>query len=70
MDEADTSHDALSARSGARRARVLALGALATVLVLAAAGLGLAMLGNVTNGQRWVTHTIEVQLQAARRWIR
>lgn len=66
MDEADTSHDALSARSGARRARVLALGALATVLVLAAAGLGLAMLGNVTNGQRWVTHTIEVQLQAER----
>jgi signal transduction histidine kinase len=48
------------------RSRVLAVGALGTLLMLAAAGLGLLILDNVTTGQRWVTHTIEVQLQAER----
>lgn len=64
MDEADPSAEVAAGRSHARNGRVLAVGALATTLVLAAAGLGLLMLGNVTSGQRWVTHTIEVQLQA------
>lgn len=64
MDQADPSPQASAGRPGVRGGRVLAVGVLATVLVLAAAGVGLVMLGNVTSGQRWVTHTIEVQLQA------
>lgn len=45
---------------------VLAVALLAVLLMGSAAAMGLLMLGSVTNGQRWVTHSIEVQLQAER----
>ena len=66
MDGTSLAIEDTAERSRPHGGRVVVVGALATLLMLASAGLGLVMLRNVTTGQRWVTHTVEVQLQAER----
>ncbi|MFZ5548869.1 MAG: histidine kinase [Pseudomonadota bacterium] len=65
MPAVETDAIAPSPRHGGGKT-VLAVALLAVLLMGSAAAMGLLMLGSVTSGQRWVIHSIEVQLQAER----